>query len=102
MSGRSAAAPAISVVIPAHNEARFLGQAIASICAQTFQDFEILVVNNGSTDATGSVIAEWVLRDSRVRPLNIARRSLSQSLCEGVVNSRGDFVARIDADDFAF
>jgi len=85
--------------MPAHNEQRFLGYAIESICGQTFDDFELVVVNNGSTDDTGKIIAEWSARDSRVRGLTLDRPSLHRSLREGVAVSRGAFIARLDADD---
>lgn len=94
-------APAISVIIPACNEERFLGDAIASICAQSFDDFELIVVNNGSTDATGQIISEWKSRDARVRGVSLERASLHQSLRRGVAISRANFIARIDADDMA-
>lgn len=95
------AAPAISVVIPAYNEQQFLGNAIESICRQTFEDFELVVVNNGSTDGTGQIIAEWSARDPRVRGLTLETASLHRSLREGVAFSRGAFIARLDADDVA-
>jgi glycosyltransferase involved in cell wall biosynthesis len=95
------AAPAISVIVPAHNAQRFLGDALASICSQSFEDFEIVVVNNGSTDATGSIIAEWASRDSRLRWFTLEKASLHRSLRMGIANSRGDFIARMDSDDIA-
>lgn len=95
------AAPAISVIVPAHNAQRFLGDALASICSQSFEDFEIVVVNNGSTDATQSIITEWASRDSRLRWFNLERASLHRSLRTGVENSNGIFIARMDADDIA-
>jgi glycosyltransferase involved in cell wall biosynthesis len=101
MLDRVGASPAISVIVPARNEQRFLGTALASICSQSFEDFEIVVVNNGSTDATQSIITEWASRDSRLRWFNLDKGSLHRSLRTGVANSRGAFIARLDADDIA-
>jgi glycosyltransferase involved in cell wall biosynthesis len=93
--------PVISVIIPAHNEQRFLGAALASLSRQTYADFEVLVIDNGSTDATGQIIDEWSSRDARVHGLTLQTASLSRSLQEGVAQSRGTFIARLDADDIA-
>jgi glycosyltransferase involved in cell wall biosynthesis len=65
--------PRISVVLPTHNGAKFLDRAIGSVVAQTWQDWELLVVNDGSTDGTAQKIEAWVAKDERIRALPLDR-----------------------------
>ncbi len=101
MHGSRAVGPAISVIIPARDEERHLGEAIASIARQSFLDLEIIVVDNGSTDGTGRIIDQWSAREPRLRTLRLDKPSLYASLCRAVEMSRAPFIARIDADDVA-
>src|SRR5206468_2364449 len=101
MLDSAGAAPAISVIMPAHNGQRYLSEALESICSQSFQNFELIVVNNGSTDATQSIITEWASRDPRLSWFSLEKASLHRSLRLGVEKSRGEFIARLDADDIA-
>jgi glycosyltransferase involved in cell wall biosynthesis len=101
MHGSRVIGPAISVIIPARDEERHLGEAIASIAAQSFADFEIIVVDNGSTDGTGRIIDQWSSREPRLRAFRLEKPSLHASLCRAVLLSRAPFIARIDADDVA-
>ncbi len=90
--------PPITVLLPVHNGERYLEQAIASVLAQSFEDFELLIVNDGSTDRTQEIIDAF--RDSRIR--RITRSSnlrLIATLNEGLGLARGRYVARMDADD---
>lgn len=101
MQGGRAKEPAISVIIPAHDEERHLGEAIESIATQSFRDLEIIVVDNGSTDGTSRIIDHWSAREPRLRARRLDKPSLHASLCCAVEMSRAPFIARIDADDVA-
>lgn len=92
-------APAISVIITAHNYGRFLTQCIDSVLAQTFQDFEAIVVNDGSTDNTTEVLEAYAHRP-RLHILPLPGVGLAAACNAGIRVSCGQFVIRLDADDF--
>lgn len=87
--------PQISVVIPAYNAARWIAETVESVLAQTFRDFEIIVVDDGSTDATSAVVAKY----ERVRCIHQANGGLSSARNAGIRAATGDYIAFIDADD---
>jgi glycosyltransferase involved in cell wall biosynthesis len=90
--------PAVTVLLSVYNGAAVTGAAIDSILAQTFGDFELLAIDDGSTDATASVLASY--RDARIRVLRNERNlGLTRSLNIGLRAARGELVARQDADD---
>lgn len=92
------AAPLVTIGIPFFDEGRYLGDAVRSALAQTFTDFELLLVDDGSTD--GSLEIARTFRDQRVRILSDGtRRRLPARLNEIVARARGSYVARMDADD---
>ncbi|MGB8354524.1 MAG: glycosyltransferase family A protein [Chthoniobacteraceae bacterium] len=86
--------PAVSVIIPAFNAARYLGEALASVRAQTLQPAEIIVVDNASTDATSEIA-----RESGVRCEHEPVRGSGSARNRGVAAAGGDFIAFLDADD---
>ena len=92
--------PTISVVMPTYNEAEYVERAVASIRAQTFSDFEIVVVDDGSTDGTVELVQAF--EDDRIR---VVRREgetgITSALNRGVGESSGRYVARHDADDWS-
>lgn len=90
--------PVLSVVIPAYNCENFLDEAISSVLNQSFQDLEIIVVNDGSTDNTTSVLDTF--RD-RIRIINQSNKGKSEARNTGIEASSGDFVAFMDADDIS-
>ncbi len=93
--------PLLTIGIPFHNEARFLRAAIGSVLAQTFEDFELILIDDGSTDESLRIAREF-LRESRVRVLSDGhRKRLPARLNEIVHVARGRFVARMDADDLS-
>lgn len=94
-------APAISVAMSVYNGERFLAPAIESILGQTFGDFEFLILDDGSTDATQRMISEYAARDSRVRPIIRENRGLVASLNELLHAAEAPVVARMDADDIS-
>ena len=90
--------PAFSVVIPSYNQAEFLRESLASVLGQTFQDFEIVVVNNQSTDHTLAVMEE--ANDPRIKVVNFSNDGvIGAGRNRGIENSTGEFVAFLDSDD---
>ena len=88
--------PAVSVIIPAYNCAAYLAEAIESVLAQTYRDFEIVVVDDGSTDNTPEVVAPYLSRINYIRQPN---KGLPGARNTGIKASAGEFVALLDADD---
>ena len=92
--------PAITVLMPAYNAALYIRAAMASILNQTFQDFEFLIIDDGSTDATVDIIES--LADNRIRLVrNPKNMGLISSLNRGIDLARGCYIARMDADDIS-
>jgi len=85
----------ISVIIPCYNQAQYLQQAIESVLAQTYKDFEILVVNDGSTDQTAEVAASF----SGVRCIAQKNQGQAAARNAGLHESKGEFLVFLDADD---
>src|SRR5437762_780090 len=94
--------PFLSVVMPVFNGQKFLSEAIASILNQTFQDFEFVVLDDGSTDETAKILRDWQRRDSRIRIFTSPRNSgLSASSNLVVAKTKTPIVARMDGDDLS-
>jgi len=89
----------ISVVMPAYNSARFVGQAIESILNQTYPKFEFIIVDDGSTDATLSIALSYAERDRRVRVIESNHGGPSRALNAAVEQAAHDWVAVMHADD---
>src|SRR5215212_8979259 len=92
--------PEISVILPVYNGEKFLGQAIESILGQSFPDFELIIVNDGSGDNSENIILSYT--DKRVVYLkNQENSGLVSSLNRGVSVAKGKYIARMDADDIS-
>jgi glycosyltransferase involved in cell wall biosynthesis len=92
--------PEISALLAVHDDARYVGEAVESVLHQTARDFELIVVDDASTDETPQVLDG--VSDSRLRVLrNDAQLGLAASLNRGLDEARGRFVARLDSDDVA-
>ena len=90
----------ISVVMPVYNDAPFLNEAIDSILNQTFEDFELIIINDASTDKSAEIISRF--KDKRIILLNNQENSgISKSLNRGIDISNGKYIARIDGNDVA-
>ena len=90
--------PKVSVIIPTHNRAALLPRAVQSVLAQTFTDFELIIVDDASTDRTPSVVA--AIADPRLRPFRHQRNlGVSAARNTGIANARGHYVAFLDDDD---
>lgn len=92
--------PAITVLMPAYNAARYIGEAIASVLQQTFTDFELLIVNDGSTDETLNVINGF--KDERIVVISQTNRGVADALNAGLKYARAPYIARFDADDICY
>ena len=93
--------PPLSILLPAFNAERYVGAAVESILGQSFADFELLVVDDGSTDGTRAILDRFAASDPRVRLVSRPNRGLVATLNEMVDMARGDLLARMDADDIA-
>lgn len=91
--------PRVSVAVPVYNAERFLDEAMGSVLGQTFEDFEVVAVNDGSTDRSGSMLDAHAKRDPRVRVLHQANAGLVGALNASLDACRGELIARFDPDD---
>jgi glycosyltransferase involved in cell wall biosynthesis len=89
--------PRLSVLLPVYNAAESVARAVESILGQSFVDFEVIIVDDGSTDGSGEILRQF--QDPRVRLSSRENRGLAESLNEALSSARGEFVARQDADD---
>ena len=92
-------APVVSVIVPAYNVAPYIGAAIDSALTQTFDDIEILVVDDGSTDETAAIVSAAQQRDGRVRLIQQANGGLSAARNAALPVARGELFALLDGDD---
>lgn len=94
--------PAISVVMPVFNGEKHIKEAIDSVLNQTFSDFEFIIVNDGSIDETEKIINSYQKIDPRIILINKKNSGLSHSLNQGLKIAKGEYIARIDADDLCY
>ncbi|WP_319414372.1 glycosyltransferase [uncultured Cohaesibacter sp.] len=94
--------PEISVILPVYNGEAYVEEAISSILAQDFTDFELLVINDGSTDGSGVILEKMARQDGRIRILARQNDGLVSALNWGLSEARADIIARMDADDIAY
>lgn len=100
MTNRSAALGAkVSVIMPAYNSESFIQTAITSVIGQTYTNWELWIVNDGSTDKTGEVAKTFLRADPRIRYIRTDNRGPGHARNAGIANSSGRFVAFLDSDD---
>jgi glycosyltransferase involved in cell wall biosynthesis len=85
--------------MPVYNARQFVGEAIQSILDQSYRDLEFIIVNDGSNDGSGDIIAAF--KDPRIKVITIENRGIAGALNEGIRNSTAPFIARMDADDIS-
>jgi len=89
--------PHVSVVMPAYNAAEYIKVAVDSVLAQTFKDFELIIINDGSTDKTAEILATY--KDKRINIITQKNKGLVASLNKGIGLAKAPLIARHDADD---
>ena len=102
MSGRQDAGyntPLISVILPTFNRAGLLPRSISSVLAQTFTDWELIVIDDGSTDNTAEVVAAWRKKSTQIRSVRQANQGVGAARNRGVAEARGAYIACLDSDD---
>lgn len=91
--------PKVSVLMPVYNEVRFLREAVQSILAQTFLNFEFIIVDDGSKSKTREILSSF--KDPRLKIFFEDHRGLCETLNKGIKEAQGEYIARMDADDIA-
>jgi glycosyltransferase involved in cell wall biosynthesis len=89
----------VSILLPVYNGAKFLREAIESILSQTFTDFELIIMDDGSTDGTSAILDHYQRLDDRIRVYRHEHQGLIASLNRGCHIAQGKYLARMDADD---
>lgn len=89
--------PGITVLMPAYNAGKYIAEAIASVLKQSFSDFELLIINDGSTDQTVKIIESF--KDDRIVLIHQENRGIASALNTGLKHAKADYIARFDADD---
>ena len=94
--------PKVSVIMPAYNSEKYVGEAIESILNQTFIDFEFIILNDGSTDNTPKIVKEYAKRDKRIKFIdNKKNQGFIASLNQCLDVARGEYLAKMDSDDIS-
>ena len=90
----------ISVIIPVYNTEKYLRKCVESILSQTFTDFELLLINDGSTDSSGAICDEYAQKDTRVRVFHKENGGVSSARNLGLDKARGQWITFVDSDDY--
>ncbi len=93
--------PIVSVLLPVYNGQPYLEKAVQSILGQTFEDFEFIIINDGSADGSKAVLERFADRDDRIRLVHQENQGLVPSLNRGLSMAKGRYIARMDADDIS-
>ena len=91
--------PSVSILIPAYNAAPFLSRSVASVLGQTFDDFEIIIVDDGSTDGTGEIADKMAAEEPHIKVVHQENRGLAEARRSGIEAATADYICHLDADD---
>ncbi|MEG2166202.1 MAG: glycosyltransferase, partial [Ruthenibacterium sp.] len=91
--------PKVSVIVPVYNTAERLPRCIASLCAQTMQDIEILLIDDGSTDKSGEICNQFAQKDARIQVFHKKNGGVSSARNVGLAQAKGSYISFVDSDD---
>jgi glycosyltransferase involved in cell wall biosynthesis len=92
--------PEVSVIIPAYNAAAFINRCVDSVLAQTYKDYEIIIVDDGSIDDTPTIVDDIAAKNAAVRAIHQDNMGLAEARHSGIKASRGNYIVHVDADDW--
>ena len=92
--------PKISVIVPVYNVENYIEKCIESILSQTYTDFELLLINDGSSDKSGSICDAYVNKDERIRVFHKKNEGVSIARNLGIKRSLGEWICFVDSDDW--
>lgn len=92
--------PKISIVVPVYNSAKYLRECLDSICSQTFNDWEIVAIDDGSSDESPAILDEYACRDERIRVIHKQNGGVSEARNDGLAAAKGEYVLFVDSDDW--
>lgn len=94
--------PLVSVIIPVYNAGAYVKESIQSVLSQTYENIEVIIINDGSFDGSDEIIRSFAIQDERVIYISRQNNGLISTLNEGVALAKGEFIARMDADDISY
>lgn len=89
----------VSIIIPVYNKQDFLDECIKSVSTQDYDELEIIIVNDGSTDKSEEIIEKWIIHDSRIKYINQSNKGVATARNRGISIAKGDYIFLLDADD---
>jgi glycosyltransferase involved in cell wall biosynthesis len=89
----------ISIIVPCYNQAQYLDECLQSVYSQTCEDWECIIINDGSPDNTQDVANKWVVKDSRFRYYEIENSGVSSARNFGINQATGNWILPLDGDD---
>ncbi|MCS3267224.1 glycosyltransferase [Bacteroides fragilis] len=92
--------PKVSVIIPVYNTCNYVQEALESICQQTLEELEIIVIDDGSTDCSRAIVEEIAIKDTRIQVYKQSNQGLSITRNQGLKFSTGEYIYFMDSDDF--
>ncbi|MDR0498780.1 MAG: glycosyltransferase family 2 protein [Holophagales bacterium] len=98
-SQRSIKSPAVSVIVPAYNTEKYIAECLDSVLAQTFKDYEVICIDDGSTDKSLSIFEEYARRDSRIKVMHQKNQGVVAARNNAIATAHGEYIAPLDSDN---
>lgn len=92
--------PIISIIVPVYNTEKYLDKCIQSVLAQTYTNWELLLIDDGSTDSSGAICDKYAAEDNRIRVFHKENGGVSSARNLGLDNAQGEWISFVDADDW--